>query len=216
MDDTWESGVRLMVVLYREFRTGCSMWRPEHGAVSNPSPLAGWKPSGRGARNCELRHQANGVGDDQTVTRRGWIREITDPDDARITRLELTTSGRERLRLFESTLATRLDEILPRLSAETFRTFQELYHAHLTHYRMGFARRVSEAAANFPHNGDTRWSLHLDGRAKQSRHCGLHLPVSREALGGAPLRGRLFPDRVRHRCRSVSCGGASGPNRREQ
>lgn len=149
MDDTWESGVRLMVVLYREFEQAARC-----GDLSMAQYrtllllLGGNRRAGELAiANSVTRPTASVM--IRRLRERGWIREITDPDDARITRLELTTSGRERLRLFESTLATRLDEIFPRLSAETFRTFQELYHAHLTHYRMGSSTCVG-GSSEFP------------------------------------------------------------------
>ena len=40
----------------------------------------------------------------------GWIEEVPSPEDARITKLELTDSGRDRLVQFEAVLSGRLTD----------------------------------------------------------------------------------------------------------
>ena len=63
------------------------------------------------------------------------IQDVPSPEDARITKLALTDSGRERLVQFETVLSRRLHDALPGLGKDAWAALETLYRSHVQLYR---------------------------------------------------------------------------------
>jgi DNA-binding MarR family transcriptional regulator len=64
---------------------------------------------------------------------RGWVTEAVDPSDGRVSRIELTAAGRQRVRRLEDELADRLEALVPDIEPAQLRaTLAELYQSHAT------------------------------------------------------------------------------------
>jgi DNA-binding MarR family transcriptional regulator len=125
-------GVRLVVSLYREF---------EQVARRGDLSMAQYRTLlyllGGSRRAGEL--AAAAAVTKPTVTsmvsslrQRGWVKDATDETgDGRVTRVELTPAGRQRLARFESELADRMEQLLPGVDRhEVRRLLGQLYGAH--------------------------------------------------------------------------------------
>ncbi|MGO9559168.1 MAG: MarR family winged helix-turn-helix transcriptional regulator [Acidimicrobiales bacterium] len=130
MGEQREPGVRLVVSLYREFeqvsrrgdlsmaqyRTLLYLMDGPRRAGELAAASAVTRPT-VSAMIASLRDQ-------------GWVEEAVDPSDGRVTKIELTRAGRERVLSYESTLAARMAELMPGVSPEQLaETMDELYLA---------------------------------------------------------------------------------------
>ena len=79
------------------------------------------------------------------LRQQGWVTDADDETgDARVTRVELTPAGRERLAQFEEELADRMEALLPGVDRTATRAIlAELYaaHAETREERLGLASR---------------------------------------------------------------------------
>ncbi len=113
MADPRESGVRLVVSLYREFeqvarRTDLSMAQYRTLLyLMGGSRRAGELAAANAVTKPTVSAMIAGLRD------QGWVEEAVDPEDGRVTKILLTKSGHDRVSRFESTLADRLDALLP-------------------------------------------------------------------------------------------------------
>ena len=106
-----EIGVRLVVALYRDF---------EQAARSSDITMAQYRTllfllRSRRAGEIASASSVSKPTVSAMITRlraNGWIEEVPSPEDARITKLELTDSGRDRLVQFEAVLSGRLTDAL--------------------------------------------------------------------------------------------------------
>jgi DNA-binding MarR family transcriptional regulator len=125
-------GVRLVVSLYREFEQVARLGDLSMAQYRTLLYLLG------GSRRAGELAAANAV-TKPTVSaminglrQQGWVADADDETgDGRVTRVELTKAGRERLERFESELATRMEELLPgtdRMQVRQF--FGDLQAAH--------------------------------------------------------------------------------------
>jgi DNA-binding MarR family transcriptional regulator len=125
------SGVRLVVSLYREFEQVARRGDLSMAQYRTLLYLLG------GSRRAGELAAANAV-TKPTVTaminglrQAGWVADIDEAGDGRVTRIELTSAGRERVARFEEELAVRLEELLPGVDRSAVRQFlRELYDAH--------------------------------------------------------------------------------------
>ena len=126
------SGVRLVVSLYREFEQAARRGDLSMAQYRTLLYLHG------GSRRAGELAAANAV-TKPTVTaminglrQAGWVADAVDEaEDGRVTRIELTQAGRERVARFEDDLAGRMEELLPGVDRVAVRRFlQELYDAH--------------------------------------------------------------------------------------
>ncbi len=131
MADPRESGVRLVVSLYREFeqvarRSDLSMAQYRTllclmGGALRAGELA--------AVNAVTKPTVSAM--ISSLREQGWVEEAVDPEDGRVTKILLTRSGRDRVRTFESVLADRLEALLPGADRLELRgTLHELYELH--------------------------------------------------------------------------------------
>jgi DNA-binding MarR family transcriptional regulator len=125
-------GVRLVVSLYREFEQVARRGDLSMAQYRTLLYLLG------GSRRAGELAAANAV-TKPTVSaminglrQQGWVADAADEaGDGRVTRVELTGSGRERLARFEAELADRMDELLPGVDrADVRRFFGRLQLAH--------------------------------------------------------------------------------------
>ena len=130
-----EIGVRLVVALYRDF---------EQAARSGDITMAQYRTLlflRRGSRRAGEIASASSVSKPTVSTMisrlraNGWIEEVQSLDDARITKLELTDSGRDRLVQFEAVLSGRLSDALPGLREDSWAALAALYRSHVQFYR---------------------------------------------------------------------------------
>ncbi len=124
-------GVRLVVSLYREFeqvaRRG-DMSMAQYRTLLyllGGSRRAGELAAANAVTKPTVSSMINGL------RQHGWVADAVDEGDGRVTRVELTPAGRERLAAFEGELAERMEELLPGVNLEEVRTvFGGLYDAH--------------------------------------------------------------------------------------
>ena len=126
------SGVRLIVSLYREFEQVARRGDLSMAQYRTLLYLLG------GSRRAGELAAANAV-TKPTVTaminglrQAGWVTDAVDEAaDGRVTRIELTVAGRERVTRFEDGLAERMEALLPGVDRAAVREFlRELYDAH--------------------------------------------------------------------------------------
>jgi len=126
------SGVRLVVSLYREFEQVARRGDLSMAQYRTLLYLLG------GSRRAGELAAANAV-TKPTVTaminglrQAGWVADaIDEAGDGRVTRIELTQAGRERVESFEDELAERMEKLLPGVDrTEVQRFLRELYNAH--------------------------------------------------------------------------------------
>jgi DNA-binding MarR family transcriptional regulator len=126
------SGVRLVVSLYREFERVARRGDLSMAQYRTLLYLLG------GSRRAGELAAANAV-TKPTVTamvnglrQAGWVTDAVDEaGDGRVTRIELTQAGRERVARFEDELAERMEELLPGVDRAAMQRFlRELYNAH--------------------------------------------------------------------------------------
>ncbi len=124
--------VRLVVSLYREFEQVARRGDMSMAQYRTLLYLLG------GSRRAGELAAANAV-TKPTVSaminglrQQGWVTDAVDEaGDGRVTRVELTESGRERLARFEAELADRMEELLPGVDqVEVRRFFGRLQLAH--------------------------------------------------------------------------------------
>ncbi len=125
-------GVRLVVSLYREFeqvaRRG-DMSMAQYRTLLyllGGSRRAGELAAANAVTKPTVSSMINGL------RQQGWVTDAVDQaGDGRVTRVELTPSGRTRLAEFEEELAGRMEELLPGVDPAAMRRFLvELYDAH--------------------------------------------------------------------------------------
>ncbi len=131
MADRRESGVRLVVSLYREFeqvarRSDLSMTQYRTLLyLMGGSLRAGELAAANAVTKPTVSAMIAGLRE------HGWVEEAVDPADGRVTKILLTKSGRDRVRRFESALADRLESLLPGANRTELRaTLRELYQLH--------------------------------------------------------------------------------------
>ncbi len=125
-------GVRLVVSLYREFeqvarRGDLSMAQYRTLLyLLGGSRRAGELAAANAVTKPTVSSMINGL------RQHGWVADVVDETgDGRVTRVELTPSGRARLAEFEEELAGRMEELLPGVDPAAMRRFLvELYDAH--------------------------------------------------------------------------------------
>jgi DNA-binding MarR family transcriptional regulator len=125
-------GVRLVVSLYREFeqvarRGDLSMAQYRTLLyLLGGSRRAGELASANAVTKPTVSSMINGL------RQQGWVADaVDDTGDGRVTRVELTAAGRDRLARFEAELAERMEELLPGVDrAEVRRLLGDLYRAH--------------------------------------------------------------------------------------
>jgi DNA-binding MarR family transcriptional regulator len=125
-------GVRLVVSLYREFeqvarRGDLSMAQYRTLLyLLGGSRRAGELAAANAVTKPTVSSMINGL------RQQGWVADAVDETgDGRVTRVELTAAGRERLDRFEAELADRMEELLPGVDrAEARRLLGDLYRAH--------------------------------------------------------------------------------------
>jgi DNA-binding MarR family transcriptional regulator len=130
MGERRPSGVRLVVSLYREFEQVARRGDLSLAQYRTLLYLMG------GARRAGELAAANAV-TKPTVSaminglrQQGWVEEAVDPD-GRVTKIVLTTEGRDRVRRFEAELEARMEELIPGVErGELRRVLDELYEAH--------------------------------------------------------------------------------------
>lgn len=125
-------GVRLVVSLYREFEQVA-----RRGDISMAQYrtllylLAGSRRAGElAAANAVTKPTVSSM--INGLRQQGWVTDADDETgDARVTRIELTAAGRERLDRFEEELADRMEGLLPGVDRTATRAFlRDLYGAH--------------------------------------------------------------------------------------
>ncbi len=131
MAERRESGVRLVVSLYREFeqvarrgdlsmaqyRTLLYLMAGARRASELAAAAEVTKPT-VSAMIASLRDQ-------------GWVTEGVDEHDGRVTNIVVTPTGRARLARFESELADRLEALIPGIDKGELRALlNELYRSH--------------------------------------------------------------------------------------
>lgn len=140
-------GVRLVVSLYREFeqvarRGDMSMaqYRTLLYLLAG-SRRAGELAAAGAVTKPTVSSMINGL------RQQGWVADAQDETgDGRVTRVELTPAGRDRLDRFEMELAVRMEQLLPGVDAAATRDFlRELYasHAETREERLGFVPGLS-------------------------------------------------------------------------
>jgi DNA-binding MarR family transcriptional regulator len=125
-------GVRLVVSLYREFeqvarRGDLSMAQYRTLLyLLGGSRRAGELAAANAVTKPTVSSMINGL------RQQGWVTDAVDETgDGRVTRVELTAAGRDRLGRFETELADRMEELLPGVDrAEAQRLLGDLYRAH--------------------------------------------------------------------------------------
>ncbi len=138
-------GVRLVVSLYREFEQVA-----RRGDISMAQYrtllylLAGSRRAGElAAANAVTKPTVSSM--INGLRQQGWVTDADDETgDARVTRIELTAAGRERLDRFEEELADRMEGLLPGVDRTATRAFlRDLYgaHAETRGERFGYAWR---------------------------------------------------------------------------
>jgi len=131
MADARAPGVRLVVSLYREFeqvarRGDLSMAQYRTMLLL----LSGSRRAGELAvANAVTKPTVSSMLNGLRVA--GWIADVVDETDGRVTRIVLTESGRDRLHRCEAELAERMEALLPGVdTAEVRRLLGDLYRAH--------------------------------------------------------------------------------------
>jgi DNA-binding MarR family transcriptional regulator len=131
--DERESGVRLVVSLYREFEQAARRGDMSMAQYRTLLYLLG------GARRAGELAAANAVTRPTVSTmisslrEKGWVSDDVDPTDGRVSKIVLTRAGRARVRRFESELADRLEALLPGVDRDELRsTMRSLYASHAT------------------------------------------------------------------------------------
>jgi DNA-binding MarR family transcriptional regulator len=129
--DERADGVRLVVLLYREFE---QVARRGDLSMTQYRTLLYLMS---GARRAGELAAANAVSRPTVsamiggLREEGWVEERVDPDDGRVTKIVLTKAGRERVRRFEADLAKRMEALLPGVDHGQMRTsLSDLYRAH--------------------------------------------------------------------------------------
>jgi DNA-binding MarR family transcriptional regulator len=125
-------GVRLVVSLYREFEQVARRGDLSMAQYRTLLYLLG------GSRRAGELAAANAVSKPTVssmingLRQQGWVRDAEDvTGDGRVTRIELTAAGRERIDRFETELADRMDQLLPGVERNAAKAFlRELYAAH--------------------------------------------------------------------------------------
>jgi len=123
--------VRLVVSLYREFEQAARRGDMSMAQYRTLLYLMG------GARKAGELAAANAV-TRPTVSAmiaslrdQGWVADVVDASDGRVTKIELTAAGRARVAHFESSLADRMEELIPGVDRDELRaTLAGLYAAH--------------------------------------------------------------------------------------
>ncbi len=125
-------GVRLVVSLYREFEQVARRGDLSMAQYRTLLYLLG------GSRRAGELAAANAVTKPTVSTminglrQQGWVTDAVDETgDGRVTRIELTPAGRERLARFEDELADRMEQLVPGVDRAAMREFlREIYEAH--------------------------------------------------------------------------------------
>ena len=125
-------GVRLVVSLYREFeqvarRGDLSMAQYRTLLyLLGGSRRAGELAAANAVTKPTVSSMINGL------RQQGWVTDAVDETgDGRVTRVELTPAGRERLAGFEEELADRMEQLVPGIDRAAMRGFlREIYDAH--------------------------------------------------------------------------------------
>jgi len=125
-------GVRLVVSLYREFEQVARRGDLSMAQYRTLLYLLG------GSRRAGELAAANAVTKPTVSTminglrQQGWVTDAVDETgDGRVTRIELTPAGRERLARFEDELADRMEQLVPGVDRVAMREFlREIYEAH--------------------------------------------------------------------------------------
>ena len=130
MSEERAPGVRLVVSLYREFEQVARQGDMSMAQYRTLLYLMG------GARRAGELAAANAVTKPTVSTMigslraHGWVEEATDAD-GRATRIRLTDAGRQRVEAFETTLADRMEALLPGVERQELRaTLRQLYDSH--------------------------------------------------------------------------------------
>ena len=124
-------GVRLVVSLYREFeqvarRGDLSMAQYRTLLyLLGGSRRAGELAAANAVTKPTVSSMINGL------RQQGWVTDAVDETgDGRVTRVELTAAGRERLAGFEEELADRMEQLVPGIDRAAMRAFlREIYDA---------------------------------------------------------------------------------------
>ena len=125
-------GVRLVVSLYREFEQvarGGDMSMAQYRTLLyllGGSRRAGELAAANAVTKPTVSAMINGL------RQQGWVADAVDETgDGRVTRVELTEAGRQRLERFEAELAQRMEDLLPGTDrAQVRQFFGELQAAH--------------------------------------------------------------------------------------
>jgi len=131
MSEQRAPGVRLIVSLYREFEQVARRGDLSMAQYRTLLYLMG------GARRAGELAAANAVTKPtvsamiNSLREQGWVLDVVDPSDGRVAKVELTASGRARVAEFESTLADRLEDLVPGIDpGDVRRMLGQLYAAH--------------------------------------------------------------------------------------
>ena len=131
MPDDRTAGVRLVVSLYREFE---QLARRDDLSMAQYRTLlylmggarrAGELAAANAVTKPTVSAMINGLRD------QGWVEDVVEPGDGRVTKVVLTTAGWARVAAFEAELAARMEELVPGVDVEQMRsTLADIYAAH--------------------------------------------------------------------------------------
>ncbi len=131
MNEARAPGVRLIVSLYREFEQVARRGDISMAQYRTLLYLMG------GARRAGELAAANAVTKPtvssmiNSLREHGWVADVVDPSDGRVTKVELTPAGWERVDRFETELADCMEALLPGISLDELRqTLAGIYDAH--------------------------------------------------------------------------------------